>query len=99
MIPFNSNMSMEECGRFWELAGCYEIASAYFAAADAEEALSEALDAETKLEKKYELRLEQSEFRAQALLAILELCDETGGTRKELVAAIKIAIENHGVEL
>jgi len=95
-IPLNGNLTTEERGRFWESAGCYEIANVHFALAYAEEELEGLYP---KLEKQYEVRLEQSEFRAQALTDILKMCDETGGTRKELVAAIKIAIENHGVEL
>lgn len=55
-------------------------------------------EAETRLEKSYESAMEQSEFRAQLIQEILDMCDGAG-TRKELVAAIKSAVENSYVEL
>ena len=42
--------------------------------------------------------LEQSEFRAQLIQEIIELCDKSG-SKKDLVAAIKTALENSYVEL
>ena len=45
-----------------------------------------------------ESALEQSEFRAQLILEIIKLCD-TITTKKDLVAAIKRALENSYVEL
>ena len=49
-------------------------------------------------EKRYERSLEQSEFRAQLIQEIIELCDKSG-SKKDLVAAIKTALENSYVEL
>ena len=48
--------------------------------------------------ERYEIQLEQSEFRAQLIQEIIELCDKPGG-KKDLVAAIKTALENSYVEL
>ena len=65
------------------------------------ERLSEELaDRPTKaeMEKRYEIQLEQSEFRAQLIQEIIELCDKSG-SKKDLVAAIKTALENSYVEL
>ena len=53
---------------------------------------------EEQMAKKYESRLEQSEFRAQLIEEIIELCDKPG-SKKDLVAAIKMALENSYVEL
>ena len=53
---------------------------------------------ENRLEKEYEVRLEQSYFRGQLIEAILELCEQPG-TKKGLIGAIKIALENSQVEL
>jgi hypothetical protein len=53
---------------------------------------------ETEMEKRYERSLEQSEFRAQLIQEIIELCDKSG-SKKDLVAAIKTALENSYVEL
>lgn len=53
---------------------------------------------EAEIEKRYESPLEQSEFRAQLIQEILALCD-TSGNKKDLVAAIKMALENSYVEL
>jgi len=52
---------------------------------------------EDEMEKWYE-RLEQSEFRAQLIEEIIALCDKPG-SKKDLVVAIKIALENSYVEL
>ena len=51
-----------------------------------------------EMEKRYEIQLEQSEFRAQLIQEIIELCDKSG-SKKDLVAAIKTALENSYVEL
>lgn len=57
---------------------------------------------EAEMEKRYESALEsaleQSEFRAQLIREIIELCDKSG-SKKDLVAAIKTALENSYVEL
>ena len=56
-------------------------------------------EAEARLEKSYESAMEQSEFRAQAIQEILELCEASGGTRRDLVKAIRALVENSYVEL
>lgn len=43
-------------------------------------------------------QLEQSEFRAQLIKEIIELCDRPG-SKKDLVSAIKMALKNSYVEL
>ena len=53
---------------------------------------------EAEMERRYESPLEQSEFRAQLIREIIELCDKPG-SKKDLVAAIKTALENSYVEL
>lgn len=53
---------------------------------------------EADMEQRYEIQLEQSEFRAQLIQEIIELCDKPGD-KKDLVAAIKTALENSYVEL
>ena len=53
---------------------------------------------EDEIEKRYESPLEQSEFRAQLIQEIIALCDRPG-SKKDLVAAIKMALENSYVEL
>lgn len=53
---------------------------------------------EAEMEERYERSLEQSEFRAQLIQEIIELCDKSG-SKKDLVAAIKTALENSYVEL
>ena len=53
---------------------------------------------ECRLEKTYESALEQSEFRAQLIQEIVDLCDRPGN-KKDLVSAIKYALENSYVEL
>ena len=51
-----------------------------------------------EVEKRYESQLEQSEFRAQLIQEIIALCDKPG-SKKDLVVAIKMALENSYVEL
>ena len=53
---------------------------------------------EAEMEKRYESPLEQSAFRAQRLRDIIALCDKPG-SKKNLVAAIKIALDESYVEL
>lgn len=53
---------------------------------------------EERLEKTYESALKQSEFRAQLIQEIVALCDRPGN-KKDLVTAIKYALENSYVEL
>ena len=53
---------------------------------------------EAEMEKRYESPFEQSEFRAQLIQEIIALCNEPG-SKKDLVAAIKTALENSYVEL
>ena len=55
-------------------------------------------EVESRLEKTYESALEQSEFREQLIKEIIELCDRQG-SKKDLVSAIKMALENSYVEL
>lgn len=59
-------------------------------------------EVESRIAKSYESPLEQSEFRAQALVEILELCDKSPDRyreTKELIAAIRATVENSYVEL
>lgn len=83
--------SNEELERLWWLAGCTEFADLY-AERDVHEGLEDAL------EKQYERRDEQSEFRRELIERIVELCGQDG-TKRELVRAIKLAVENSFVEL
>ena len=53
---------------------------------------------ESEMQKRYESPLEQSEFRAQLIQEIIELCNKPG-SKKDLVTAIKTALENSYVEL
>lgn len=53
---------------------------------------------EAEMEKRYESPLEQSEFRAQLIQEIIALCNRPG-SKKDLVSAIKMALENSYVEL
>ena len=53
---------------------------------------------EAEMEKRYESPLEHSKFRAQLIQEIIALCDKTG-SKEDLVAAIKTALENSYVEL
>lgn len=55
-------------------------------------------EVESRLEKTYESALEQSEFRAQLIQEIIALWDKSG-SKKDLVTAIKSALENSYVEL
>ena len=55
-------------------------------------------EVESRLEKTYESALEQSEFRAQLIQEIIALCNKPG-SKKDLVSAIKMALENSYVEL
>lgn len=53
---------------------------------------------EAEMEKRYEVQLEQSYFRAQFIEEVIALC-ERPGTRRELVEAIRRSLENSYVEL
>lgn len=55
-------------------------------------------EVEARIEKSYESAMEQSEFRAQCIGEILELCDSTR-SHVDLVARIKSLVENSYVEL
>lgn len=55
-------------------------------------------EVEARLEKTYESATEQSYFRAELIEEILALCDRHG-SKKDLVRAIKSAVENSYVEL
>ena len=55
-------------------------------------------EVEARLEESYERQLEQSYFRAQLIEEILALCEQQGG-KKDLVKAIKTALEDSYVEL
>lgn len=81
----------DELERMWWLAGAADISDLY-----AERGAHAGL--EDALEKQYERRDEQSEFRRELIERIQKLCDEPG-TKKDLVGAIKMAIENSFVEL
>lgn len=87
--------SLEETARLHYAIGGAEVADVYLRAAEAEEALE---TLEGQLEKRFEVQLEQSEFRADLLEEILELCKRPG-PKAELVKAIKAAFENSYVEL
>ena len=59
-------------------------------------------DVESDIEKRYESALEQSEFRAEALSEVLDLCKNSPcryKETKELIKAIQDYIENSYVEL
>ncbi|MBK6587890.1 MAG: hypothetical protein IPG22_06200 [Acidobacteria bacterium] len=53
---------------------------------------------ESRLEKTYARVIEQSEFRAQLIQEVIALCDRPG-SKKDLISAIKSALENSYVEL
>lgn len=53
---------------------------------------------EAQFNKTFESAMEQSEFRAGLIEEIIALCDAPG-PRKDLVSAIKAALENSYVEL
>lgn len=81
------NYTTEELARLWRNVGNQDIAEAYERLADAEEELEE-----------NEVQLEQSEFRRELIERIVEMCGQEG-TKKDLVKAIKTALENSFVEL
>ena len=56
-------------------------------------------DIECRLDKTYEVKLEQSEFRAQLLNDIIELVESADGSREDLEKSIMTAVENSYVEL
>ena len=89
------NYTTEELARLWRNVGNQDIAEAYERLADAEKDLEEL---EARVEKENEVQLEQSEFRRELIQEILGLCGQ-GGTKKDLVKAIKAALENSYVEL
>lgn len=89
------NYTTEELARLWRNVGNQDIAEAYERLADAEKEL-EGLEA--RVEKENERQLEQSEFRRELIEKIVELCGQEG-TKKDLVKAIKTALENSFVEL
>jgi len=82
----------QENERLWYAVGFREMAELYD-----DRAQNEGL--EQRLERAYESPLEQSEFRRQLIEEIIALCDNGTTTRKELVRAIKSALENSYVEL
>lgn len=53
---------------------------------------------EAEMETRYEVQIKQSGFRAQLIEEIIALCDSPG-SRRDLVTAIKSALENSYVEL
>ena len=89
------NYTTEELARLWRNVGNQDIAEAYERLADAEKELEEL---EARVEKENERQLEQSEFRRELIEKIVELCGQEG-TKKDLVKAIKTALENSYVEL
>lgn len=89
------NYTTEELARLWRNVGNQDIAEAYERLADAEKELEEL---EARVEKEKERQLEQSEFRRELIEKIVELCGQEG-TKKDLVKAIKTALENSFVEL
>ena len=89
------NYTTEELARLWRNVGNQDIAEAYERLADAEKELEEL---EARVEKENERQLEQSEFRRELIEKIVELCGQEG-TKKDLVKAIKTALENSFVEL
>lgn len=89
------NYTTEELARLWRNVGNRDIAEAYERLADAEKELEEL---EARVEKENERQLEQSEFRRELIEEIVELCGQEG-TKKDLVKAIKTALENSYVEL
>ena len=89
------NYTTEELARLWRNVGNQDIAEAYERLADAEKELEEL---EARVEKENEVQLEQSEFRRVLIERIVELCGQEG-TKKDLVKAIKTALENSYVEL
>lgn len=92
---YHWNYTTEELARLWRNVGNQDIAEAYERLDDAEKELAEL---EARVEKENEVALEQSEFRRELIERIVELCGQ-GGTKKDLVKAIKTALENSYVEL
>jgi len=90
------NYTTEEFARLWRNVGNQDIAEAYGRLADAEKELEEL---EARVEKENEVQLEQSEFRRELIERIVEMCDQEGTEKKDLVKAIKTALENSFVEL
>ena len=89
------NYTTEELARLWRNVGNQDIAEAYERLADAEKELEEL---EARVEKENEVQLGQSEFRRELIERIVELCGQEG-TKKDLVKAIRTALENSYVEL
>jgi len=85
----------EELERLWYMVGATDISEAFRRAGEAE-SLLESLEGD--FEKRYEVQLEQSEFRRELIERIVEMCSQEG-TKKDLVKAIKTALENSFVEL
>lgn len=85
------NYTTEELARLWRNVGNQDIAEAY-------ERIVELEEVEARVEKENEFALEQSEFRRELIERIVEMCGQ-GGTKKDLVNAIKTALENSYVEL
>lgn len=96
------NYTTEELARLWRNVGNQDIAEAYERLAEAYERLADAEkeleELEARVEKENEVALEQSEFRRELIERIVEMCGQ-GGTKKDLVNAIKTALENSYVEL
>lgn len=61
--------------------------------------VEDAEEVEARVERSYESALEQSKFRRDLIERILEMCDEIGETKKDLVKNIQTAVENSYVEL
>lgn len=85
------NYTTEELARLWRNVGNQDIAEAY-------ERIVELEELEDRVEKENEVALEQSEFRRELIERIVEMCGQEG-TKKDLVNAIKTALENSYVEL
>lgn len=88
---YHWNYTTEELARLWRNVGNQDIAEAY-------ERIVELEEVEARVEKENEVALEQSEFRRELIERIVEMCGQ-GGTKKDLVNAIKTALENSYVEL
>jgi hypothetical protein len=101
MIPINLNA--EELLR-WQSSARLDLWDTEIMMRRLADELGKALDElaecpdEGVMEKRFEVQLEQSEFRAQLLTEILELCEQHG-SKAELVKAIKLVVENSFVEL
>lgn len=88
---YHWNYTTEELARLWRNVGNQDIAEAY-------ERIVELEEVAARVEKENEVALEQSEFRRELIERIVEMCGQ-GGTKKDLVNAIKTALENSYVEL